>query len=456
MSDFNPLKILLVDDEKNIRHTLYLTLSSWGHEVTQASSGEEAMRCVKLKNYDLLLTDFKMHGASGVDLVRFLKTLSVQPVSVVMTAYASFDNAVSAVKEGAFDYLPKPFSNNQLKVLLGKVEQLVQLKREVEKLRSGTLRSDYFVGQTSEASIRLEEFVRKIASTDAPVLLVGESGTGKTELAKLIHFQSPRSTRPFVVVNCATLSESLLESELFGHAKGAFTGAVHDHMGKLEAAHQGTVLIDEVGDLSLKGQTKLLRFLQEKVIERVGSNKAIQVNSRVIAATNRNLEEAIKEGKFREDLYFRLNMFEFPLVSLRHRKEDIPVLVNRFFNEFLCTYSVSVDQKRESKLIPNFVIQLLMNYSWPGNVRELRNTIERVVLLAQGREIQLADLPESVLKNAWKIQESSNSVFRTLEEIEKDQIEKVLRFEASQEKAADLLGITTVTLWRKRKQYGLP
>ena len=451
MNETMPMKILLVDDEKNILRTLTVTLQAWGHEVVPVGGSEEAIKALKTNRFDCMLTDFKLGGKTGIDLVRAGKEQDPGMVSIVMTAFASFDNAVNAIKEGAYDYLPKPFSNAQLEHVLNKVSALVFLKRENQRLRAGSYRQDYFTGQTSPAMTRLEEFVRKIGSTEANILLIGESGTGKTELARHIHSKSPRSHRDFVVVNCTTLSESLLESELFGHAKGAFTGAVKEHVGKLEVANHGSVLIDEVGDLSLIGQTKLLRFLQEKVIERVGSNKSIPLDVRVIAATNRNLEEAVKEGKFREDLYFRLNIFECQLVPLRYRKEDLPVLIERFLNEM--SFAAGLE---EIKTIPTPVMKLLVECPWPGNVRELRNVMERLVLLSKGREMNISDLPDSVQRPDHKILGSSHVEFRTLEELEREQIMRVLEIEHNQERAAKMLGITTVTLWRKRKEYGIP
>ena len=450
MNESNPMKILLVDDEKNIRQTLMVTLKSWGHEVVAVGSPEDAVKALKGEQFDFMLTDFKLGGKTGIDLVKIGKEQNSAMVSVVMTAFASFDNAVNAIKEGAYDYLPKPFTNSQLGHVLNKVSDIVMLRRENQKLRDATHRQDYFAGLTSPAMTRLEEFVRKIGPTEANILLVGESGTGKTELSRLIHSRSPRAQRSFVVVNCTTLSESLLESELFGHTKGAFTGAVKEHMGKLEVANHGTVLIDEVGDLSMSGQTKLLRFLQEKIIERVGSNRTIPLDVRVIAATNRNLEEAVKDGRFREDLYFRLNIFECLMVPLRYRKEDLPVLIERFLIEVSLTHGVG-----ETKPIPATVMKLLMEYPWPGNVRELKNVMERLVLLSKGREMNVSDLPESVQRPDHRIVGSGQVEFRTLEELEREQIGRVLAVEHNQERAAKILGITTVTLWRKRKEYGL-
>jgi DNA-binding NtrC family response regulator len=448
------LGVLLVDDDKNIRQTLRVSLMQQGCEVEVAESAEEAKKALQVKSFDLVLTDFKMGGATGVELVLSAKRLDSPPLTIVMTAFASFENAVTAIQAGAFDYLPKPFTNAQLIHVLHKVKTVVALKQENERLKKGGQRSDFFVGMTSPAMNRLQEFVARVAPTDATVLLIGESGTGKSELARLIHARSARASQPLVVVNCATLTESLLESELFGHIKGAFTGAVQDHIGKLELANRGTVFIDEIGDLSVSAQTRLLRFLQERVIERVGSNKSVTVDARVIAATNRNLEEAVKEGTFREDLYFRLNVFECSLVPLRFRKDDLPVLIQKFLKEI----SASA-QAKEVKRIPDSVMKTLLDYSWPGNIRELRNTMERLIVLASDREIVADDLPQSILRgDAQKSLPagSGTGAVKTLEQLEHEHIERVLAVESNQERAAAILGITTVTLWRKRKQYGLP
>jgi DNA-binding NtrC family response regulator len=448
------LRVLLVDDDKNIRQTLRVSLAQQGCEVEVAESAEEAKKTLQSKSFDLILTDFKMSGATGIDLVLLAKRLDSPPLTIVMTAFASFENAVTAIQAGAFDYLPKPFTNAQLIHALQKVKTVVALKQENERLKKGGQRSDFFVGMTSPAMNRLQEFVGRVAPTDATVLLIGESGTGKSELARLIHTRSSRASQPLVVVNCATLTESLLESELFGHAKGAFTGAVQEHIGKLELANRGTVFIDEIGDLSVSAQIRLLRFLQERVIERVGSNKSVTVDARVIAATNRNLEEAVKEGTFREDLYFRLNVFECSLVPLRFRKDDLPVLIQKFLKEISAS-----TQAKEVKRIPDPVMKILLDYSWPGNIRELRNTMERLIVLASDREIIADDLPQSILRGDAQKSLPGNpgsGVVKTLEQLEHEHIERVLAVESNQERAAAILGITTVTLWRKRKQYGLP
>lgn len=446
MASYYPLQILLVDDDGNIRRTLALSLKDLHCTVEQAGSVDEAMIKIQNKPFDLILTDFKMENQSGLDLIKRARVARPDSIIVVMTAFASFENAVEVVKEGAFDYLPKPFTTPQLAHLLSKIKEIVNLRRENMELKRSKARRNYFSGFTSVASQRLEEFVRKVAPTDGTVLLTGESGTGKSELAKLVHELSPRARRPFVTVYCTTLTESLLESELFGHTKGSFTGAISDKAGKLEVADGGTLFLDEIGDLSPNGQTKLLRFLQDRVFERVGSNMEISVDTRVIAATNKNLPEAVATGKFREDLYYRLNVLECVIAPLRHRKEDLPILIDRLIAEL-----------SHGKPVPRpfapAVKEALLAYHWPGNIRELRNVIERALMLCQGREAQLTDLPEVVLKPA----SVSSGPIETLplEEVEKRHIRLVLSKTDSLEKAAEVLGITTVTLWRKRKEYGI-
>jgi NtrC-family two-component system response regulator AlgB len=442
------LRILLVDDDTNIRRTLAMSLKDLGCTADQASSVSEALTKLESRAYDLVLTDFKMDSQTGLDLIKRARQVRPEQLIVVMTAYASFENAVEVVKEGAFDYLPKPFTTPQLTHLLGKVREIITLRRENQELKRSKARREYFSGFTSVASQRLEEFVRKVAPTEATVLLAGESGTGKSELAKLVHELSSRVARPFVTVYCTTLAETLLESELFGHAKGSFTGATQDKAGKLEAADGGTLFLDEVGELSPNGQTKLLHFLQDRVFQRVGESREIEVDTRVIAATNKNLPEAVAAGKFREDLYYRLNVLECILPPLRHRREDLPVLIERIVEEI-------ARERRVSATLPDPVTKALLAYHWPGNIRELRNVIERILMLSQGREPQLADLPESVLRPAAAPAPASGELL-SLEELEKRHIALVLSKTDNLEKAAEILGITTVTLWRKRKELGLP
>ncbi|HTL10889.1 MAG TPA: sigma-54 dependent transcriptional regulator [Bdellovibrionota bacterium] len=440
-----PLQVLLVDDDANIRRTLALSLKDLQCAVEQADSVQAAMAIFQARPFDLVLTDFKMEKQSGLQLIQQARALRPDALIVMMTAYASYENAVEVVREGAFDYLPKPFTTAQLSHLLSKVREVVTLRRENQELKRGRARRDYFSGFTSIASQRLEEFVRKVAPTDGTVLLTGESGTGKSELAKLIHELSPRAKNPFVTVYCTTLTESLLESELFGHIKGSFTGAVADKAGKLELADGGTLFLDEVGDLTPNGQTKLLRFLQERVFERVGGNREVSVDARIIAATNRDLPQAVAAGKFREDLYYRLNVLECILVPLRHRREDVPVLIERILGEI---------SGGKTRTLPPGLMEPLLRYHWPGNIRELRNVLERVLMLCQGRAPQAADLPDALLKPAAETDGVLESL--SLEEIEKRHIQRVLSRAENLEKAAEILGITTVTLWRKRKEYGIP
>ncbi len=444
-----PLNALLVDDDLNICRTLKLSLSDHGCTVVQAHNVTEALEKAKHQAFDFVLTDFRMEGVTGLDLVRKLQAQPDSPVIVVMTAFASYENAVNVVKAGAFDYLPKPFKNEQLIHLLEKVRTLVALKRENRELKRSSFRKSYFAGFTSPASQRLEEFVRRLAPTEGTVLLLGESGTGKSELAKLIHEISLRAKGPFVTVQCTTLAESILESELFGHVRGAFTGALHDTSGKLEQADGGTLFLDEIGDISLAGQMKLLRFLQDRVFQRVGGHDDISVDTRIIAATNKKLDEAVKNGTFREDLYFRLNVLECTLVPLRHRREDAPVMIHRIYRELRSKIG-----ETSPATIPENVMRRLLEYSWPGNIRELRNVLERLLMLSAGRDIQESDLPDSILNRRISGKTDEGPII-SLEELERHHIERALSQESNLEKVAKSLGITTVTLWRKRKEYGL-
>lgn len=442
------LKILLVDDDANIRRSLALSLAELGCQVQAEAGVEGAKERLDRGLYDLLLTDMRLGAGSGLELIRWARKIDPQALCVVMTAYATFDNAVEAVKAGGFDYLAKPFTSAQLEHLLDKVATVVALRRENQRLREASRQPDYFAGMLSPAMRRLEDLVRKVAPSGETLLLVGESGTGKTELAKVVHARSSRATGPLVTVFCSTLAEGVLESELFGHAKGAFTGATADRPGKFETAQGGTLFLDEIGELTASAQARLLRFLQDKVVERVGSNQAVPVDARIIVATNRDLKEEVAQGRFREDLYYRLNILECQLVALRHRREDIPVLLKRFLDE------ASTSRGRQPLRLDTEAQRRLEAHAWPGNIRELRNVIERTVLLCEKPEAGLEDLPEGLRAPAPVA--GGPAALRSLEEVERDQIQRVLAAEPNQERAAEILGITTVTLWRKRKLYGLP
>ena len=439
------LKVLLVDDDLNICKTLALSLKQLGCEVLVANSVPEAKEMLIAEPVDLILSDYRMGPATGSDLIREVQKLEPKPLLAIMTAFASIENALEVTREGAFDYLPKPFTQNELSHLLSKVRVVVALKRENENLKFSKKRSPLFFGMISVASQNLETFVKKVAPSEATILLTGESGTGKSEVARHLHQLSNRSSKPFVVVNCTSLAASLLESEIFGHVKGAFTGAFQDKVGKFELANQGTLFLDEIGDLSLEAQSRLLRFLQEKVIERVGGNQTISVDARVIAATNRNIEKAVQAGEFREDLYYRLNVFEFTMVPLRHRKEDIPVLMKRFGAEFGKPSPIQFNPE---------AIETLTKYSWPGNIRELRNLIERFAVLHPDSVIGPNELPEKIL-HAKQLTSAQPEVLFSLEEAEKRHITRVLKAEPNLDRAVEILGITKVTLWRRRKEYGL-
>ena len=444
------LRILLVDDDRNIRKLLAINLAELGCEVEAVDSVPAGLQALEKGGWDLMLTDMRLGERKGLELLAAAAGAKDQPLAVVMTAYASFDNAVEAVKLGAFDYLSKPFSTAQLEHLLAKVRTVVELRRENRRLKAAGPRGDFFAGMLSPAVRRLEEFVRKVAPTDETLLLVGESGTGKSELAKAIHARSARAAGPLVTVFCSTLAEGVLESELFGHAKGAFTGADKERPGKFETAQGGTLFLDEIGELSPSAQARLLRFLQDKVVERVGSNAAIPVDTRIIAATNRPLADDVAEGRFREDLYYRLNILECSLVALRHRAEDIPVLLRKFLDEAAHTRG-----KAKALSLSPQAQAAVQAYAWPGNLRELRNVAERLVLLCDKEVVGVADLPEA-LRAPASAPRPSDAPLRSLDDLEREHIARVLAAEPNQERAAQILGITTVTLWRKRKQFGLP
>jgi NtrC-family two-component system response regulator AlgB len=444
------MKLLLIDDEASIRRTLRTTLESMDHRVAEAGSGAQARQLLSGDRFDLAFLDLKLGRESGLDVLPTLLQVAPQLGVVVITAYAGIDTAVTAMRRGAFDYLPKPFTPDQLRTILDRWRQVRGLRTQVAGLQA-QVREDL-----PEADLRTEEpamraaldIAFRVASTDATVLLRGESGTGKGVLACAIHARSPRATKPFVTVHCPSLSGELLDSDLFGHVRGAFTGAVADKEGKVAAAAGGTLFLDEIGDLPLSVQPKLLRFLQERAYERVGDTRTHTSDVRLIAATNRTLEAEVAAGRFREDLFYRLNVIELTLPPLRARRRDIlPIAEHlvQFFARQLGKQMTGFSCKARD------VIQL---HTWPGNLRELRNAVERGVSLANGPEVGLAELPTPVGQRMPTTQiEVGRAV--TLDDLEREHIRRVLADGGSLDEAAQTLGIDPSTLYRKRKRYGL-
>jgi two-component system, NtrC family, response regulator AlgB len=433
--------VLLVDDEQNIQKTVRIALEAGGFGVTAFLNPLQAVEAMKEDHFDIGLFDLKMQPIDGIQLLREARVLAPEMTVVLMTAHGSIDSAVEAMKIGAFDYLQKPFELSELQRFVEKVYEHHRLKVEVRMLKE-ELRRTRDTGMLVTRSEKMRSIIdlaMQVAPSGISVLIEGESGTGKELLAHLIHDSSPRSAKPFVTVNCTALAQNLLESELFGHVKGAFTGAVKDRQGRFSAADGGTVFLDEIGEIPSPTQVKLLRFLQNREFERVGETMTSKVDVRVIAATNRDLQGAVAEGTFREDLYYRLNAVKLKLPPLRDRQEDIPLLAQHFLAKFGSAAEISPG-----------VLDALQAYAWKGNVRELENVMERAVILARGEAIQLFHLPEEFQDLVAPVNGAMS-----LEDIEQQHIIKVLRIAKDLDEAASMLGIDPATLWRKRKKYGL-
>ncbi|MGD9318559.1 MAG: sigma-54 dependent transcriptional regulator, partial [Desulfobacteraceae bacterium] len=384
-------RILVVDDEWAMQEALRDWLKEDGYEVGLASSGEEAMVQAKQKNWEVILLDLKMPGMDGLEALKRLKEVNPEAEILMMTAYATVDTAVQAMKEGAFDYLVKPFDPDEVEMQIKKIIQHKDLVLEnllLRKTLEEKFHYDEIIGK-SDAMQEIFGMISRVAPTDSTVLITGESGTGKELIAQAIHANSQRSYMPFIAISCGALPDTLLESELFGYEKGAFTGATHAKRGRFEMADGGTLFLDEIGDISLKTQVGLLRVLEQKEISRLGSEQTTKVDVRILAATNRDLKQAIQEKRFREDLYYRLNVISIHIPPLIERTEDIPLLVETFIRK--CCAEMN---KEEKKVAPS-ALKLLMEYDWPGNVRELENVIERALVIGQAREILPDDLPFS-------------------------------------------------------------
>jgi NtrC-family two-component system response regulator AlgB len=439
--------ILIVDDAKNIRDHLATYVGQLGHRVRTAADGAEALALVAAERFDLVVSDVRMAGVDGLALLRELRARRPDAVVVLMTAYGTVPQAVEAIQAGAYDYLLKPFSLEQVRAVIDRVLEVRRLREENTTLR-GAVGEPVLLEARSPAMARAVAVARQAASADAAVLLTGESGTGKNVLAAAIHGWSPRRSGPFVTIACTTLAEHLLESELFGHVKGAFTGAWKDRHGRVAAARGGTLFLDEVGELPLHLQAKLLRFLQEHRFEPVGSTATVEIDTRVIAATNRELEAEVRAGRFREDLFFRLNVIAIALPALRDRAEDLAALTDHLLGVLAVRY------RRGRLALAADARRVLAAYRWPGNVRELMNVLERAVVLSHGDTIRTEDLPDRLLAPAPAATPASQAP-GSLEEMERRHIEQVLADSATLEEAAARLGINPTTLWRKRKRYGL-
>ena len=437
-------RILVVDDELIMRESLSGWLQRDGHEVETAASGEEALDRIKEVRFDILLVDIKMEGISGLEVLKRVKDDDPDVAVVMITAFGAISTAIEAIKNGAFDYLLKPFDPHELGVLIEKIQE-----SQAQAIENLYLREQYkertrfesLIGQ-SPVMQKIFDLIQNVAPTNSTVLITGETGTGKGLAAKAIHSNSPRCHGPFVIVNCGAIPEHLMESELFGHQKGAFTDAKFTKKGRLEMAHGGTLFLDEIGEISMRMQIDLLRVLEDRIFYRVGGTQPMEADFRVIAATNRDLHEAIKDGIFREDLYYRLNVFSFKMPSLGERKEDIPLLAEHFLHRFSNETNKQIDN------ISREAMDEMMLYEWPGNIRELENAIERAVVVSKKRKILPEDLP------IFRPEDICVSSDNTLAGIEKAHISRVLHEnDWNISKTAKELGIDRSTLYSKIRRY---
>ena len=438
-------KILIVDDELVVRDSLGKWFASEGYTARPAGGAREGLELIQQMEFDIALIDIRMPGMDGMELQARLHEADPELTVIIMTGYASVETAVQALKHGAYDYITKPVDPDELSHLVANALEHKRARREVVRLRENlqeVFPSTELIGK-SPAMKKVTELIEMVAPTEATELITGESGTGKEVVARAIHAASPRRYMPMVTIHCGALTETLLESELFGHEKGAFPGAQYRKKGKFEIADGGSVLLDEISDISLKTQTDLLRVLQEKEIVRMGGNQQIKVDFRCIAATHKNLEALVKEGSFRPDLYYRLHVFCIDLPPLRERRDDIPLLVDHFLNKFCMATSRAVP------LLSAEALEALMRHDWPGNVRELENAVERALVVGRGSEIRPPDF-------SFQFQADESKGGKTLDDVERSHIERILReTQHNLSRAARILDIDRTTLYNKLRRYGL-
>jgi len=450
-----PHTILLVDDEPKLRDVLTVGLTDLGYRTLAAPSGREAIDLLQREDVDLVLTDLRMPGIGGRELLQEIKRLRPAMPVILMTAYSTVKDAVQVIKEGAFDYIGKPFEMDELTATIENALRLHDVMRDNVRLREALEERhsfDSLIGN-SPAFRAVIKAITEVCESRANVLLTGESGTGKEMVAQAVHYNSPRRDAPFVALNCAAIPEGLLESELFGHVKGAFTGAVANRIGRFAQADRGTLFLDEIGDMPLPVQAKILRVLQERAFEPVGGTQTRTVDVRIVAATNKNLAEAIRQGRFRDDLYYRLNVFPIELPALRNRAEDIPLLAEYFARE------VAAGMGRRFSGFTPAAAQAMKSYGWPGNIRELQNCVERAMIVARDEQIDVPDLPPYLFERPVDGAKSAvlpSNLDEELERVERGYLLEALRqAEGVQVKAAEMLGITERSFWHRVKKYAI-